>query len=227
MVPGRAKILLFGDSITQQSFSATHCGWGACLADHFQRKADVLNRGFSGYNSDWFLRFAKTDEGNVDLFGHNNVRLVTILLGANDACDPSLNKRLHVPLDDYKSNIRAIVSLVVSNFGNDVNILLISPPPVCEEKRLQFQKERYGVKATGKSEVSLELSGKYSKCLNDAASELGLPVLDIWGKMQYTSSGEKRQGWQQFLNDDGVHLSSSGNKFVGESLIELIDQICM
>jgi len=92
----RAKILLFGDSITQQSFSANDCGWGACISDRYQRRADVLNRGFSGYNSGWFLKFAATDEGKADLFEHEGVRLVTIFFGANDASDPVLNKRQHV-----------------------------------------------------------------------------------------------------------------------------------
>lgn len=49
----RPKIILFGDSITQQSFTVG--GWGARLADHYARKADVINRGFSGYNTTWGL----------------------------------------------------------------------------------------------------------------------------------------------------------------------------
>ena len=47
----RPQIVLFGDSITQRGFAAG--GWGARLADHYVRKADIINRGFSGYNSTW------------------------------------------------------------------------------------------------------------------------------------------------------------------------------
>ena len=117
----RAKIILFGDSITQMSFSATDCGWGAWIADRYQRRADVLNRGFSGYNSDWFLRFAATDEGKADLFDHDNVKIVTIFFGANDASDSKLNARQHVPLDRYKSNINEIVKLARQNFGEEAS----------------------------------------------------------------------------------------------------------
>ena len=40
-MPGsRALILLLGDSITQLSFSAGNAGWGAHLADQYQRRAD-------------------------------------------------------------------------------------------------------------------------------------------------------------------------------------------
>ncbi|KAL7527359.1 hypothetical protein ACHAWF_002147 [Thalassiosira exigua] len=219
----RAKIMLFGDSITQQSFSASDCGWGACLSDKYQRRADVLNRGFSGYNSGWFLKFAATEEGKADLFEHDGVKLVVIFFGANDASDPNLNERQHVPLETFKTNIKDIISLTRSNFGRDTSIILVSPPPICHDGRLRFQKERYKNKASGKLERTLELSGKYAKGTKDVANESGVPFLDLWTKMQYTSSGEK-ENWRGFLSD-GLHLSALGNKFVGESLIELIDQL--
>jgi lysophospholipase L1-like esterase len=217
-VSKRAKILLFGDSITQQSFWASNCGWGACIADRYQRRADVLNRGFSGYNSGWFLRFAATDDGKMDLFEHDGVNLVTIFFGANDASDSELNERQHVPLETYKSNIKEIVALTKSNFGEDVKIILISPPPVCHDGRLRFQKERYKEKATGTLERTLDLSGKYAAGAKEVASEVGIPFLNLWTKMQSS------EDWRTFLSD-GLHLSASGNKFVGESLIEMIDEL--
>ena len=204
------------------SFSAADCGWGAWIADRYQRRADVLNRGFSGYNSDWFLKFAATDEGKADLFDHDNVKIVTIFFGANDASDFELNARHHVPLERYKSNIKEIAKLARHNFGEDVNIILIAPPPVCHDGRLEYQKEKYKEKATGKLERTLELSGKYGKALIEVAEELSLPCLDVWTKMQDSSSST--QPWQQYLSD-GLHLSASGNKFVGEALIELIDNM--
>ena len=47
----RPRLVLFGDSITQWSFS--DAGWGAKLAHWYARKADVINRGLSGYNTVW------------------------------------------------------------------------------------------------------------------------------------------------------------------------------
>lgn len=215
----RAKIILFGDSITQMSFSAADCGWGAWIADRYQRRADVLNRGFSGYNSDWFLKFAATDEGKADLFDHDNVKIVTVFFGANDASDVELNSRHHVPLESYKSNIKEIVTLARNNFGEDINIILIAPPPVCHDGRLRFQQERYKDRATGKLERTLELSGQYARTLMEVAKELNLSFLDVWTKMQDSSSSSKP--WQENLSD-GLHLSAAGNKFVGEALIDLI-----
>lgn len=45
----RPVIMLFGSSIVQYSFS--NGGWGAILADIYARKADVILRGYQGWNS--------------------------------------------------------------------------------------------------------------------------------------------------------------------------------
>ncbi|EAY99754.1 hypothetical protein OsI_21739 [Oryza sativa Indica Group] len=45
----RPSIVLFGDSITEEAFGEG--GWGAHLANHYSRSADVVLRGYSGYNT--------------------------------------------------------------------------------------------------------------------------------------------------------------------------------
>ena len=199
------------------SFSAA-TGWGAYIADQYQRRADVINRGFSGYNTNWFLKYANTHDGKADLFELDGVKLVTIFFGANDASDEVHNARQHVHLDDYKSNIRNIVSLAKASFGDDVSIILITPPPVCSEGRLRFQKERYKEKATGVLERTLELSGKYAKAVVDISIELNIPLLDLWNEMQMVPS------WPTLLSD-GLHLSPTGNKFVGDALLDTIEKL--
>ena len=49
----RPQIWLLGDSLTQQA--AAPDGWATALGSWYARKADVFNRGFSGYNSRWLL----------------------------------------------------------------------------------------------------------------------------------------------------------------------------
>ena len=49
----RPRIALYGDSLTQFSFDVR--GWGAMMAHSYQRRADIINRGFSGYNTRWAL----------------------------------------------------------------------------------------------------------------------------------------------------------------------------
>ena len=44
------KLLFIGDSNMQYGFS-DEGRWISLIADHLQRKCDVINRGFSGYNT--------------------------------------------------------------------------------------------------------------------------------------------------------------------------------
>nr|KAJ3419520.1 hypothetical protein HK105_006849 [Polyrhizophydium stewartii] len=68
------QILLFGDSLTQ-------------LADAYVRKLDVVNRGFSGYNTDWCRLLLPSVLATIRPTPRVRIRLVTVLLGANDAAD--------------------------------------------------------------------------------------------------------------------------------------------
>jgi lysophospholipase L1-like esterase len=79
----RPQFVLFGDSITQKSFGPG--GWAGVIADAYQRRVDVINRGYSGYNTRWALSV-------VDhIFPANatgKIGLATIFFGANDAALP-------------------------------------------------------------------------------------------------------------------------------------------
>ena len=87
--PSEARIVLFGDSITQQAFGSH--GFGTSLAERYQRRADVLNRGYSGYNTSWALELLPRlrDTPGVE------TRLVTVFFGANDASLVEHNARQH------------------------------------------------------------------------------------------------------------------------------------
>lgn len=151
----RAKFVLFGDSITQYSFD--QAGWGASLAHTWQRHADVVLRGFSGYNTRFALCLLRQTGVLRDFRG---ARLCTVFFGANDAADGALSIQ-HVPLDEYERNLVAIVRLIQeaaaedSSSGNSsgsgdgadalveskqqqragrqVRIVVITPPPIDEE----------------------------------------------------------------------------------------------
>ncbi|CAI9087323.1 OLC1v1021371C1 [Oldenlandia corymbosa var. corymbosa] len=108
----RPKIYLFGDSITEQSFEDG--GWGASLANHFSRTADVAIRGYSGYNTRWALmvldKVFPAPLPGQNGGGEAEPVCVTVFFGANDACLPDRYARAqHVPLDEYKHNLRSIV----------------------------------------------------------------------------------------------------------------------
>lgn len=77
------------------------------------RRCDVLNRGFSGYNTRWckVLLPAVLDEK----LAKETVVLV-IFLGANDSNWFEKNPRQHVPLDEYKLNLKEMVEFSLVSY---------------------------------------------------------------------------------------------------------------
>ena len=106
----RPTFVLFGDSITQASFSA-QAGWGAMLADTWTRCADVINRGYSGYNTRW----AREVASRVFARGGSTSRpaLAVVWFGANDAAKPEHNLRQHVPVAEFKVRLCVCVCVCV------------------------------------------------------------------------------------------------------------------
>ena len=70
------------------------------------RKCDVINRGFSGYNT----RFCKLILPKLITASDSpNMQLVTIFLGANDSVDSVKCTKQHVPLEEYTQNLLDMV----------------------------------------------------------------------------------------------------------------------
>jgi len=205
----RAKILLLGDSLTQLSWQ----GWAATLAHVYQRRADVMNRGMAGYNTDWFLRYAQQHEEDVFC---EHVKLCILFFGANDASDQDLNPRHYVPISQYKDNLKRLIAKCRDKYGQDVAIILMTPPPVQHEQRIEFQKQRYGDKATGKLERNMDLSGQYAAAAQEVATEAKTLCINLWSDMQ-------QEDWGRFFYD-GLHFSANGNDFVARALLQTIDK---
>ena len=68
------------------------------------RKADVVNRGFSGYNTRMCLKMLPHIASDL-----KNVSAVTVFLGANDASDLKENPVQAVPLPEYCQNLAKII----------------------------------------------------------------------------------------------------------------------
>lgn len=200
-----SKLLLLGDSLTQTSFE----GWGGMLANLYQRRADVLNRGMSGYNTRWYIKYAQ-DNGVWDEPGR--VVLVTIFFGANDATLIDQDPTKHVPLAEYGENLKALIGKTRGSYPT-AKILLITPPPIHREQRLEFQEMRYQEYATGIPERTSEHTLTYvQKCI-EVSKELNVPCLDMFDAMMKDGDGD----FGKFLWD-GLHFSELGQKFVFEQL---------
>jgi lysophospholipase L1-like esterase len=201
----RPTILLLGDSLTQTAFE----GWGAILADVYQRRADVLNRGFSGYNTRFFLRLGEDALSAHDI---ENASLVLIFFGANDAAILEHNDHHHVPLQEFSENLKTLVKRVRVQ---GKHILLITAPPVHHQQRFDYQIKRYGDKATGVLERTNEVTGQYAAACKQVATDLDLPCLDLHHCMQ------QDKDYGRFFQD-GLHFSSQGHERVGQEILNAI-----
>ncbi|KAI6036077.1 SGNH hydrolase-type esterase domain-containing protein [Pisolithus microcarpus] len=124
-------IMLFGDSITQGGWVPG--GFAQRLAADYVRKLDVINRGLSGYQTNWAIpMFEKIFAVQHQQLHVPKVQLLTIWFGANDAAP--LPNRQHVPRDQYKENLKHLVNMVRSStspyYSPCTRIILITPPPV-------------------------------------------------------------------------------------------------
>ncbi|CAM9000749.1 unnamed protein product [Rhodiola kirilowii] len=200
----RPRIYLFGDSITEESFDVG--GWGAALADHFARTADVVLRGYSGYNTRWALKVIDRvfpDDGVSPI-------AVTVFFGANDACLPNRCSGFqHVPIDEYKKNLQAIVSFFKKRWPA-TEVILISPPPIDDEVRPLYP---YVENLSGLPERTNDAAGTFAHAAVEDAKESGVLVIDLWTIMQ------KNPDWKTYLRD-GLHLTPSGNKVVFDEVLK-------
>ncbi|KAL6639329.1 hypothetical protein ACP70R_023059 [Stipagrostis hirtigluma subsp. patula] len=207
----RPRLVLFGDSITQQSFAPG--GWGAALADTYTRKADVIVRGYSGYNTRWALFLIH------HIFPVDDIApplATTIFFGANDAALLGrTSERQHVPVSEYKENLRKMVNHL-KDCSKSMVILLITPPPVDEEGRERYARSLYGENARKLPERTNEMAGIYADQCIELAREMHIPVIDIWSKMQET------EGWGKLYLSDGLHLTPEGNAVVYREVVQTL-----
>ena len=84
---------MVGDSNTQYGYSKEG-KWVSMLSDLLQRQCDVINRGFSGYNS---THMRKMIVEIFEEFDVNDIAGVVVLLGSNDATHPDNTIQVSLP----------------------------------------------------------------------------------------------------------------------------------
>lgn len=209
----RLRFVLFGDSITEQSF--TPGGWGAALANTYARKADIIVRGYGGYNTRWAL-FLLNHIFPLNCTGAPAV--TAIFFGANDAVILGrTSEKQHVPVEEYKQNLRKIVHHL-KECSPTMLVILITPPPVDEDGRNEYARLLYGDKARELPERTNEMTGIYANYCIELALELSLPYVDLWSHMQ------ESVGWQKKFLRDGLHLTPEGNDVVHKEVVRVLSK---
>ena len=216
----RPSIILFGDSITQLGYGSIDggTGWVSLLSSAYSRRADILNRGFSGYNTrqalDILPRVFPTKCENL---GSHSVAFCTVFFGANDAALPG--ERQHVPLEEYRENLIKIISSIRKNVGAGSNritipIILITPPPVNSDQWDSYCMDNF----KSKSLRSNESAWNYRNVVKDVGTETDCYVFDAFASL---GGSGKVNDYKRFLSD-GLHLSEVGNKALFEGLLSVI-----
>ncbi|XP_047965498.1 GDSL esterase/lipase CPRD49-like isoform X1 [Salvia hispanica] len=206
--PVRPLFVLFGSSIVQISFC--NGGWGAILSEIYARKADIITRGYFGWNSRRALQildqvFPKEAEIQPSL--------VIVYFGGNDSTGPhSSGRGPHVPLPEYIENMKKIGTYLKS-LSDKTRVIFLTCPPINEAK--------VRISSVYFSELvrTNELCRTYSAALMELCKELGINAIDLFTVIQ------KREDWQEAcLIEDGIHLSAEGSKIVAEEILKVIKE---
>jgi lysophospholipase L1-like esterase len=204
------QIILFGDSITQGSFEPGLNGIGQRLAHIYARKLDVINRGLSGYNAKWAWPVFKQQFPPPGA----NVRLLTIWLGANDACippSPQCN-----PLPDFIQDMKRIIDYAQTT-SPSTRIILITAPPFDSAYRAEDLAAR---DPPIQLDRGFDNTFTYARAVIDLGAQKDLPVLDAFGLI-WEDAGKKEENLKPYFTD-GLHLSERAYKIVYDALVRKI-----
>jgi lysophospholipase L1-like esterase len=220
----RPVVALFGDSITQQGFGVNgNIGWAALLAAAYTRRADVLNRGFSGYNTNFALELlprvfgplepsqSSTSSSSDESDSSSGMLFCTVFFGANDAA--KLGEGQHVPLETFGENLGKIVSRIRARSGSGFPIILFTPPPVHEEMWAAFKEAETSDRTNARAR-------EYGDKVKQVGAELDCHVVDTW---EVLSGGMDKNEFSKYLSD-GLHLNESGNRLVYQAFMELLQE---
>lgn len=207
--PERPQFVLFGSSIVQFSFS--NQGWGAILADIYARKADIILRGYAGWNSRAALEVLN------QIFPKDapvQPSLVIVYFGGNDSMKPHPSGLgPHVPLNEYIENMKKI-ALHLKSLSEKTHIIFLSAPPINEAKI----RESESLSVFGDLGRTNEACRKYSEACIKLCDEIGVKVIDLWTSLQ------KRDDWLTVCFTDGIHLSSEGSKIVLKKILKVLKE---
>ncbi|KAL5742554.1 hypothetical protein ACOSP7_029286 [Xanthoceras sorbifolium] len=204
--PERPQFVLFGSSIVQYSFS--NQGWGAIIADLYARQADVLVRGYAGWNS---RRAVQVLDQVFPKDAAVQPSLVIVYIGGNDSMRPHPSGLgPHVPLPEYIENMRKI-ALHLKSLSPKTRIIFLSTPPVNEQQIRERLSDL--VADMGRTNEGCRI---YSEACLELCRELDVKAIDLWTAMQ------QRDDWLTACFTDGIHLSSEGSKIVAEEILKVL-----
>ncbi|XP_013627442.1 PREDICTED: GDSL esterase/lipase At2g38180-like [Brassica oleracea var. oleracea] len=204
--PGRPQIVLFGSSIVQYSF--INGGWGATLADVYSRTADIILRGYGGWNSRYALKVLD------QVFPKDAVvqpSLVIVYFGGNDSKAPHPSGHgPHVPLSEFVENMRKIGEHLLS-LSDKTRVIFLSPPPM-NETQIQLV---FGNAIKGRSN---EACRPYAEALLNLCNEINVKSVDLWNAIQ------QQDDWLNTCFTDGIHFTAKASEVVVKEVLKVVKE---
>ncbi|KAJ0259593.1 GDSL esterase/lipase [Hirschfeldia incana] len=203
--PGRPQVVLFGSSIVQYSFSDG--GWGATLANIYSRTADIILRGYAGWNSRSALKVLN------QVFPKDAViqpSLVIVYFGGNDSMPPHPSGQggPHVPLSEFTDNMRRIGEHLLS-LSDKTRVIFLTPPPM-NERQIQLV---FGDAMRGRSN---ELCRPYAEALLNLCREINVKGIDLWNAIQ------QQDDWLNTCFTDGIHFTAKASEIVVKEILKVV-----
>ncbi|KAF2273545.1 SGNH hydrolase [Westerdykella ornata] len=249
---GLPEIVLLGDSLTEWSFFEHNRGFGWVLQEMYKGKARVVNEGKAGWTSTLLIPNFTHLLTRATSATTPPTLLITIFLGANDACFTPTTTRLRssaedfigteiVPLPRFEETLRFFIEEILiadrlAEFGTKV--VLMGPPPISIPRR-QGSRRAYATYLSKKryAEAVVEVARSYA--------ETGRVVgVDVWRAMVGEVLGEEEggvdacneerlpgcglEGAREFEAGvegyfvDGLHLGTKGYEVVSREWLKVV-----
>lgn len=213
------KIVLFGDSITQMSFGkGLDFSFAANLLDDYQRRLDIENRGYGGYNSKHAVEILP--EILSTQRGQSKIKLLIIFFGTND----SKSSFQGVPLNDYRQNMEKLVQMAQDAEAKTVVI----GPGLHDPKMWEIQLKEWGVPIH--SDVTSNKKNRaYADAAKDVAKKFNVPFIDMWKRFQEYGKWTEDQLQEEYvplqeLLTDGVHFTGKAYEILYNEVVGAIAQ---
>ena len=192
------QFLCLGDSLTQQGFDPAHIGWVGILSNTYIRRAEFTNRGLSGYNTRWIQQLLP--QIKASLIDGIKFDLGILLLGANDNAEGPQ----HVPIIEFPQRLEAIITYMRDELRCD-KIMVMGCPPFFPSKFDNRSDERHE---------------QYSAAAGNAAKATGSVFINLHQEIKARLGDE----WKSALQEDGLHLSVTGNRVIAELVTRTIEK---
>lgn len=179
------KVVCFGDSITKR-------GYPDLLGKLIE--VDTINAGVAGHTSREGLRRIKKD-----VLAHNP-DVVVVFFGTNDIRVDAPKK--YVELDEYKSNLKKIIS---DCQAQNSKVVLCTLPPIEQDAYFaRHEKKLYD------DHGGLEqLVQTYREAAVQIAQQTEIPLVDL---------NKLLQNDPEWLSKDGVHPSKKGSRLIAKHI---------